>query len=128
MKRSDRTSITSSATDIPRPKVCFAGAKGQLGASGLACARDRVSSSGEAALAIEIRRSIVLAVSTYDEKDQMLNSFRFDASPKPYDIVIPIAGSGQSHQHQRCLCLHSPRGRLRYADRLRRPRWRNGQP
>jgi hypothetical protein len=25
-------------------------------------------------------------------------------------------------------CLHSPRGRLRYADRLRRPRWRNGQP
>jgi hypothetical protein len=27
-----------------------------------------------------------------------------------------------------CSCLHSPRGRLRYADRLRRPRWRNGQP
>jgi hypothetical protein len=23
---------------------------------------------------------------------------------------------------------HSPRGRLRYADRLRRPCWRNGQP
>jgi putative transposase len=36
--------------------------------------------------------------------------------------------SDTSHQHQRCLCLHSPRGRLRYADRLRRPRWRNGQP
>src|SRR2546430_1942761 len=28
--------------------------------------------------------------------------------------------SDTSHQHQRCLCLHSPRGRLRYADRLRR--------
>jgi len=26
-----------------------------------------------------------------------------------------------SHQHQRCSCPHSPRGRLRYADRLRRP-------
>jgi ABC-type uncharacterized transport system substrate-binding protein len=24
-------------------------------------------------------------------------------------------------------CLHSPRGRLRYADQFRRPRWRNGQ-
>jgi hypothetical protein len=24
--------------------------------------------------------------------------------------------------------LHSPRGRLRYADQLRRPRWRNRQP
>jgi transposase InsO family protein len=32
-----------------------------------------------------------------------------------------------SHQHQTCSCLHSPRGRLPYTDRLRRPRWRNGQ-
>jgi len=31
-----------------------------------------------------------------------------------------IVQSDTSHQHQRCLCLHSPRGRLRYADRLRR--------
>jgi hypothetical protein len=36
--------------------------------------------------------------------------------------------SATSHQHQRCSCPHSPRGRLRYAERLRRPRWRNGQP
>ena len=36
--------------------------------------------------------------------------------------------SDTSHQHQRCSCPHSPRGRLRSADRLRRPRWRNGQP
>ena len=37
--------------------------------------------------------------------------------------------SATSHQHQRCSCQHSPRGRLRYVDRLRRPRsrWRNGQ-
>jgi hypothetical protein len=38
------------------------------------------------------------------------------------------ASIGYSHQHQRCSCLHSPRGRLRYADQLRRPRWRNRQP
>jgi hypothetical protein len=36
--------------------------------------------------------------------------------------------SDTSHQHQRCSYPHSPRGRLRYANRLRRPRWRNGQP
>jgi hypothetical protein len=40
----------------------------------------------------------------------------------------PRSPSDTSHQHQRCSCPHSPRGRLRYADRLRRPRWRNGQP
>src|SRR4029077_12313403 len=40
----------------------------------------------------------------------------------------PTPQSDTSHQHQRCSCPHSPRGRLRYADRLRRPRWRNGQP
>jgi hypothetical protein len=32
---------------------------------------------------------------------------RFGGSPR----------SDISHQHQRCLCLHSPRGRLRYAER-----------
>src|SRR5262249_22778548 len=37
----------------------------------------------------------------------------------------PTPQSDTSHQHQRCSCLHSPRGRLRYADWLRRPRWRN---
>jgi transposase InsO family protein len=35
--------------------------------------------------------------------------------------------SATCHQHRRCLCPPSPRGRLRYVDRLRRPRWRNGQ-
>jgi hypothetical protein len=33
-----------------------------------------------------------------------------------------------NHQHRRSSCLHSPRGRLRYADRLRRPHWRYRQP
>jgi hypothetical protein len=33
-----------------------------------------------------------------------------------------------SHQHQRCSCLHSPRGPAALRRRLRRPRWRNGQP
>ena len=31
-----------------------------------------------------------------------------------------------NHQHKRCSCQLSPGGRLRYVDRLRRPRWRNG--
>src|SRR5256885_5320710 len=33
----------------------------------------------------------------------------------------PTPQSDTSHQHQRCSCPHSPRGRLRYAERLRRP-------
>src|ERR1035441_3824412 len=32
-----------------------------------------------------------------------------------------------SHQHRKCSCPHSLRGRLRYVDRLRRPRWGHGQ-
>ena len=43
-------------------------------------------------------------------------------------LTVPPPSRPPSHQHQRCSCLHSPRGRLRYADRLRRPHWRNGQP
>ena len=35
--------------------------------------------------------------------------------------------SATNHQHRRSSCPHSPRGRLRYVDRLRRPRWRNRQ-
>jgi transposase InsO family protein len=35
--------------------------------------------------------------------------------------------SDTSHQHRRCSSLPSPRGRLSYDERLRRPRWRNGQ-
>jgi hypothetical protein len=37
--------------------------------------------------------------------------------------------SATSYRHPKCSCQHPPRGRLRYVDRLRRPRsrWRNGQ-
>ena len=35
--------------------------------------------------------------------------------------------SNTNHLHQRCSCRYSLCGRLRYIDRLRRPRWRNGQ-
>src|SRR5262249_42713487 len=45
-----------------------------------------------------------------------------------YNTIRPHAQSDTSHQRPRCSCPHSPRGRLRYADRLRRPRWRNRQP
>ncbi len=51
-------------------------------------------------------------------RDELLNG----------EIFYTLPQSDISHQHQRCSCPHSPRGRLRYADRLRRPRWRNGQP
>ena len=35
--------------------------------------------------------------------------------------------SDTNHQRPRCSCPRSPRGRLRYVDRLRRPRWHPGQ-
>jgi hypothetical protein len=35
--------------------------------------------------------------------------------------------SATSRLHRRSSCRHYPRGRLRYADRLRRPRWRYRQ-
>jgi len=44
--------------------------------------------------------------------------------------ALAVAGvTTTSHQHLRCSCQHSPRGRLHYIDRLRRPRsrWGNGQ-
>jgi hypothetical protein len=47
---------------------------------------------------------------------------------------LTTTGSGRTHrsdtrgQHRRYLSLPSPRGRLRYANRLRRPSWRNGHP
>jgi len=34
--------------------------------------------------------------------------------------IVSTPQSDTSHQHQRCSCPHSPPGRLRYADRLRR--------
>ena len=39
---------------------------------------------------------------------------------------MPLSATG--HQHRRSSCLHYPRDRLSYADRLRRPRWRYRQP
>ena len=44
-----------------------------------------------------------------------------------YNTIRPHAHLDTSHQHRRCSCPPSPRGRLRDAERLRRPRWRNGQ-
>jgi hypothetical protein len=44
----------------------------------------------------------------------------------PSRSALPLA-TQLSRQHRRCSCLPSPRGRLRYANRLRRPRWRSGQ-
>ena len=35
--------------------------------------------------------------------------------------------SATGHPHRRSSCRHYPRGRLSYADRLRRPRWRYRQ-
>src|SRR5256886_1125048 len=63
-------------------------------------------------------------------RDELLNGEIF-YTLRQAQIVIEswrlTPQSDTSHQHQGCLCLHSPRGRLRYADRLRRPRGRNGQ-
>jgi hypothetical protein len=45
-----------------------------------------------------------------------------------YNTIRPHASLGFKPPARRCSCPPSPRGRLRYAERLRRPRWRNGQP
>ena len=60
---------------------------------------------------------------TLREAQVVIESWR-----RHYNTIRPTPQSDTNHQHQRCSCLRSPRGRLRYADRLRRPRWRNGQP
>jgi transposase InsO family protein len=45
-----------------------------------------------------------------------------------YNTIRPHASIGYKPPAPEVFVPHSPRGRLRYADRLRRPRWRNGQP
>ena len=47
----------------------------------------------------------------------------FRASPES-----PVTDIGYKPPAPEVFLSDSPRGRLRYADRLRRPRWRNGQP
>ena len=39
-----------------------------------------------------------------------------------YNTVARMPRSATGHQPQRCSCLPSPRGRLRYPDQLRQPR------
>ena len=48
------------------------------------------------------------------------------AAPLQRDPAARLA-SATNHQHRRSSCQPSPRGRLRYVDRLRRPRWRHHQ-
>jgi transposase InsO family protein len=59
-------------------------------------------------------------------------SEKLGSSSKAGGVITIRSGrmprSATSHQHQRCSCAPSQRGRLRYVDRLRRPRWRNRQP
>jgi hypothetical protein len=40
-----------------------------------------------------------------------------------YNTIARMPLSATNHQHRRSSCLHSPHGRLRHIDRLRRPRW-----
>jgi hypothetical protein len=49
-------------------------------------------------------------------RDELLNGEIFYTLREAQIVITPQ--SDTSHQHQRCLSLHSPRGRLRYADRL----------
>jgi len=60
-------------------------------------------------------------------RDELLNGEIF-YTVREAQIVIESWRCHYNHQHQRCSCPHSPRGRLRYADRRSRPRWRDGQP
>ena len=40
-----------------------------------------------------------------------------------FNMIGRMNRSATSHQHPKCSCQHSPRGRLRYVDQLRRPRY-----
>ena len=56
-------------------------------------------------------------------RDELLNGdhlLHFARGPDRHrELATPLTPqSDTSHQHQRCLCLHSPRGRLRYANQL----------
>jgi transposase InsO family protein len=57
---------------------------------------------------------------------------RLESSSRAGDATTtrpgPTRHLDSNHQRRRCSCPPSPRGRLRYPEPLRRPRWRNGQP
>jgi transposase InsO family protein len=63
-------------------------------------------------------------VYTLREAQIIIESWR-----RHYNTIRPHESLGYKLLHLKCSCQHSPRGRLRYVNRLRRPRShrRNGQ-
>src|SRR5262245_6042685 len=61
-------------------------------------------------------------------RDELLNGEIFYTLREAQIVAESTPRSDTNRLHRRCSYRPSPRGRLRYVDRLRRPRWRNGQP
>src|SRR5262245_21277245 len=117
------SALTTDRSSSPRP--CRNGSRlsvpGLPTSSGAALGRTATSRASTPAFAMSCstaRSSTLYARPRSSSTAGDATSTRSDPTPQ----------SDTSHQHQRCSCLHLQRGRLRYADRLRRPRWRNGQP
>src|SRR5262249_50931627 len=108
---SPRRCRTGSLLSVPRP----------LTSSGVALGRTATSRASTPAFAMSCstaRSSTLCARPRSSSRAGDATTTRSGLTPQ----------SDTSRQHRRCSCLHSPRGRLRSDDRLRRPRWRNGQP
>ena len=79
----------------------------------------------------QIAVSEVVCVMSCSMAKSSIRCGRLRSSSKAGGATTTLSGRTRllatSHQHRKSLCLPSPRGRLRYADRLRRPRWRNDQ-
>jgi hypothetical protein len=66
-----------------------------------------------------------------DKLSQLMANGDIGSTEKESLDVLTDAGGAAAHRGWKPnpkQLDNSPRGRLRYADRLRRPRWRNGQP
>ena len=67
-------------------------------------------------------------------RDELLDGEIFYSLREAQIVIESSTASGRTrlsatnHQHPRCSCPRSPRGRLRYLERLRRPRWCPSQP
>jgi IS30 family transposase len=88
----------------------------------------RPAARGRTALSKVLMRACVTNCSTVRSSTRCVkprSSSKAGAVTTTPSVRMPR--SATSHLHRRSSCRHHPRGRLRYADQLRRPRWRYRQ-